>query len=115
MIDLTRDEHERGKLAVLALIDSAQPLPRAVDPDACPGDLNHWLTVALNSAGFAEDVEALGHFVLHPNWNGCSNVCVLCDSALDDTEDGHDDQCPYLLAVKRTATTETLAEYVERH
>jgi len=67
-----------------------------------------WLIEALASARYLEDVRALKHFVFHPRDNGCSNLCLVCDCAVDTegpgVEDwalGHLDGCPYPQAVSR--------------
>lgn len=45
--------------------------------------ITEWLTKALESCAYIEDVRALHHFVFHPRYNGASNTCLLCGNPAD--------------------------------
>jgi len=78
-----------------------------------------WLTQALAEAHYIEDVRALKHFVFHPRYNGCSNLCLVCEQAAgcddpDWSSEGHASGCGYVQAVARVSKNAPLKAWVDR-
>jgi hypothetical protein len=81
-------------------------------------DLNYLelIELMIRRCAYAEDLDAVAHFVYHPRHNGSSNVCLACFRGTDEhawededgersldaswlsDDHGHDATCSYLLA-----------------
>ncbi len=77
------------------------------------------LELMVEHCSYAEDLDAVQHFVFHPRMNGCSNVCLMCghgtsefwheDDAEDDAKSvpwevddrGHASFCSYAQARRK--------------
>lgn len=55
---------------------------------------DEWLPEAIKACSYAEDLDALEHFVFHPRLNHCSNLCLVCGHGVSDMAGWPDSATP---------------------